>query len=147
MPRLKPIDDWEADMWSLWERIKKGLDKQEKQRKKKDFPVWIAKAQPLFDWLTDIDAAVRMKNPARCAMSYGYWLSAKGLESWIPITDGPLVWTPPGRGRAGEADVLAASQAKYEAFKDEIKRQRKENLKRWRKEQREADKAAKKGSK
>jgi len=135
-------------MWALWDRIKKGLDAQEKARKKKQgFGDWINRAQPLWDFLSDTDTAVRYANPVRCSISYGYWLSARRLEGWLPGTTGPFLWIPPGIGRAGETERLAAIAEKHEAFKEGLKKAQKEKLKEYRAEQRAIAKQAKKEGK
>jgi len=132
-------------MWAAWDRIKAALDKQEQLREAKAaLNVWIERAWKLWQFITDCDALVREAHPQRCAIAYGYWLTARDIEDWTPPTGGPLVWTAPGRGRAGESEFLAQQEAKREHFKDELKQQQKAHLKAHRADVRAAKKAAQK---
>ena len=122
-------------MWALWDRIKKALETDSTQ--------WSAKARELWVFLTDIDAGVREAAPLRCAVAYGYWLTARDIETWTPPA-GPLQWTAPARGRAGEAEFLDQIRIERENTKAALRAQSKQHLKAYRAEMRAAKKAAQK---
>jgi len=115
------------ELWHAFDRIKAGLDKQERLRSTPGFREWCVTALPQFAKYLDLVDTWDDANPGLLLCEWQDWMDARGLAwrgtpKWkIPMT-GPLTFYPPTMkrlmARAWQEVVnlnLADAHARYKA--------------------------------
>ena len=88
------------ELWHAFDRIKAGLDKQERMRSTPGFGEWCVKALPQFSQYLDLVDKWDDDAPGSLLCEWMDWLDAKGLawrgeRKWKIPTAGPLTFYPP----------------------------------------------------
>lgn len=120
------------ELWHAFDRIKDGLDKQERMRSTPTFREWYVKALPQFSKYLDTVDKVDDEAPGTLLCEWMDWLDARGLAfrgqiRWKIPTRGPLSFYPPTMDRvmrvaaelteaAGLRDALTRSVRLAEAL-------------------------------
>ena len=88
------------ELWHAFDRIKAGLDKQERMRSTPAFGEWCVTALPQFSKYLDLVDKADDDSPGGLLCEWMDWLDAKGLafrgeRKWKIPTKGPLTFYPP----------------------------------------------------
>ena len=88
------------ELWHAFDRIKDGLDKQERMRSTPTFREWYVKALPQFSKYLDIVDKADDDSPGGLLCEWMDWLDARGLafrgqRKWKIPEKGPLSFYPP----------------------------------------------------
>lgn len=146
---LQPIDAFEADLWGLWDMLKRALDDQESWREHRPtgFMTWVVEKCDKWNFYVGLDALVQSAMPIEYRAAYGGWLTSRGIDNWVPPDGGPFWWGAPGPNLAQVMETIKTKREAYEAFKAKLRQQQKDYLKKYKTEQRAKDRAAKKAAK
>lgn len=143
---LQPIDRWEEARWKEWDAIKAFLDQQEAVRGTPVFASWIVATAKKWEHAVSVDEMRRIENPLKASIAYGYWLSARVLDGWVPPHGGPFFWPAPGLGRNGEAELLESKAKQKVELKEQLRAQQKAILRTYKAEMRAAEREAKRAA-
>lgn len=88
------------ELWHAFDRIKDGLDKQERMRSTPTFREWYVKALPQFSKYLDLVDKADDESPGGLLCEWMDWLDARGLafrgqRRWQIPEKGPLNFYPP----------------------------------------------------
>lgn len=97
IPRLSSVNQ---ELWHAFDRIKDGLDKQERMRSTPTFREWYVKALPQFSKYLDVVDKADDESPGGLLCEWMDWLDARGLafrgqRRWRIPEKGPLSFYPP----------------------------------------------------
>lgn len=112
------------ELWHAFDRIKAGLDKQERVRSTPGFGEWCVKALPQFSKHLDVIDRWEDERPGDLLCEYQDWLDARGLAwrgniRWKIPAQGPLIFYPPTMAMVMDA---AAQEVRKQNLVDALTR-------------------------
>lgn len=144
----EPIDDWESDLWPVFDRLKSAMDKQEQARLDGTLDEFVKNAKLLFDFFETTVNVIHFEHRMRTEWVYLTWKSSRGINQWYPDRDLPLRWrlAEDAPMPAPTAELVEKFKAKYQGWKDADKanaRAYKAEVRKLEKEQKKKEKGKK----